>query len=249
LDPEHLPVKFTLRIPDGALLLDSVRWREALAGATRVDLALDTPISALAVAWRDLEGSPHVTRWPVNVSDVTLLAPPEQLRNLALEDLFIALSAPRGTFRALAERRAAKRSDLAAQVSADPHQRVDTSGFLLRRMRRLAKALEGLRERLERPITTLEGWRWRLIGPVGPLALANALMAEGEPDAPFFVAEIAGTLRTIRPETVSGIDRTAVIQAVDDSLHQLRQLVLEHPGDMHANLKAYVDESFPEGAA
>ena len=81
----------------------------------------------------------------------------------------------------------------------DPHAKLDTSTFLLRRMRRVAAALEGLRARLERPAHHLDALRWRLHGPVGPVQLARRL-AENEREkegAGFLIAEVALTVRRV----------------------------------------------------
>jgi hypothetical protein len=133
-------------------------------------------------------------------------------------------------------------------AAVDPHKKVDTSRFLLKRMRRLAKALEGLRARLERPVASLEGWRWRLQGPLGPVALARALKAESGHEASFFVSEIATTLKTVRWVAGFGVAPRAVRQELEIAISVLRDLSLEHVNEMPANLSAYVREVFPEMA-
>ena len=103
-----------------------------------------------------------------------------------------------------------------------------------------------MRARLERPIASLEGWRWRLHGPLGPVALARALKAEGGHEAAFFVAEIATTLRTVRWVVGVGVPPDLVRQEAETAVAVLRGMSTEHFAIMPANLRAYVREVFPE---
>src|SRR5205085_6281364 len=88
------------------------------------------------------------------------------------------------------KRRAQHRPD---HQQLDPHKRVDTREYLLRRTKRVALALERLRERLERPVLNADALDWRLRGPVGALALAESLGKEARTadEAHFFLAELA----------------------------------------------------------
>jgi Tyrosyl-DNA phosphodiesterase len=245
-EPDGLPSQFVIRVPSGLMVLDTDGWRTRFASAHRVTLPLQEPVSGLTVQWRDRDGEPHSAVWPVNVSDVSLLIPPAELRNLALEDLILVLTSARPAFRVLIERAEAKKSSRPASVEIDPHRRVDTSRFLLKRMRLLAKALEGLRLRLERPVCSLEGWRWRLHGPFGPVALARALKVESGHEAPFFVSEIAATLKEIRLVAGPGVTNSALQQELNSAISILRSLSFGHAEDMPANLAEYVHEIFRE---
>jgi hypothetical protein len=180
--------------------------------------------------------------WVVNVTELGLLPPPSELAQLNLEDLIAILTSARPIHWLLAERLAAREdSGKAANIEAiDPHQKVDTSRFLMRRMRRLARALEGLRHRLESPVATTDGLRWRLQGPFGPIALAKAILSEGENGAPFFIVEIAGTLRQLNWQPGSTISPTERNQLVTETLRELRSLALQDSHPMPGNLQAYV---------
>jgi hypothetical protein len=248
LEPGSLPQHFTIFLPGGAALLDAEGWRTTFDAASRVLLLLPEVASGLRVKWLGNAGEDFSAVWPINVSDVSLLVPPKELRNLALEDLILVLTSARPPFRVLADR--AEVSDRAGSPSlaVDPHDKVDTSRFLLKRMRRLAKALEGLRARLERPVASLEGWRWRVQGPLGPVALARALKAESGHEAPFFVSEIAATLKTVRWVAGVGISPAAIRQELEIANGLLRDLSLENVNDMPPNLSAYVREVFPDTA-
>lgn len=249
LDPDHLPLVFQVQSHTGTTLLDAAGWRAQFASAELVQIRISEPESGLTVRWCDAAGELRSAIWPVNVSDVSRLVPPSELRDLALEDLILVLTSARPAFRVLAERAERKRTSRTQTVETDPHRRVNTSGFLIKRMRRLAKALEGLRARLERSVSSLEGWRWRLQGPLGPVALARALSGESGPEGPFFVSEVAAMLQELRITAGDGVSLDALQQELEHSLLVLRTLSLEKAADMPANLTRYVQEVFPESVA
>ena len=132
----------------------------------------------------------------------------------------------------------------------DPHKKVDTSGFLVQRMRRVARALEGLRTRLTRPAHSLEAFRWRLRGPVGPLALAERL-AESEDrraakaalsGAAFLVAEVARTLKDADwTDLERTLGRTAVRKELGFVRKRLRDFAYRAPAP--PSLRSYVEEA------
>jgi hypothetical protein len=246
LEPASLPQQFTIFLPAGAQLIDAETWLQTFGAAARVVLPLRESASGLTVKWQGNDGESLSAVWPINVSDVSLLVPPQELRNLALEDLILVLTSARTPSQVLGERLDSKNRTVDPPTFVDPHKKVDTSRFLLKRMRRLANALEGLRSRLERPVASLEGWRWRLQGPLGPLALARALKAESGHEASFFVSEIAATVKAVRWVAGAGIQAIAVRQEIEIALRALRDLGLEHVNAMPANLSAYVREVFLE---
>jgi hypothetical protein len=113
-------------------------------------------------------------------------------------------------------------------------------------MRRLARALEGLRERLERPASSRDALHWRLFGPFGPVALATLLREESGTGHPFFIAEIASTLRDIQWQWADVIDPLTAKAEVTRADDRLRELALNDPGSMASNLNEYVAAQFPE---
>jgi hypothetical protein len=112
-------------------------------------------------------------------------------------------------------------------------------------MRRLAAALEGLRDRLERPAFNPDALRWRLHGPVGPLALARQVSEEEGEGAAFMIAEVA---MTVYRADWSAAERTLgpgpVRQEVATLLADLRALARAKPAP--ANLSGYVRACFEE---
>ena len=125
------------------------------------------PPLVLRVTWGE-EG--HTADWPVNVIDPSTLPPPDVLRNLTLEQLLDVLASTRPLHQAVVEALVKRGRKKSSDIELDPHKRVNTAAFLLQRTKRLAVALERLRERLERPVGSVEALDWRLFGPIGPRA-------------------------------------------------------------------------------
>lgn len=204
------------------------------------------PPSHLTVEWHG-DGVGRAAIWPVNVTDTSVLPPPEELRSLSLEELIEVLVSTRPIHvtvgRILDRRRAAAR---VSHRETDPHKRVKTSHFLLKRMRRLSAAFEELRERLERPMHSREALTWRLRGPLGPLALAARIVADEPQAAGFILAELAETLRELQLQPRGELSASEIEVAVADVIGEVRQAALRHPAP--PNLAKYVEKIFAEVA-
>jgi len=198
------------------------------------------PPSHLVVHWGD-----RAAVWPINVADAGALPPPEELRELTLDELVEVLMSARPAHEVIG-RIIARREERGrgAAVEVDPHRKVDTRHFLLRRMRRISAAFEELRARLERPLYTREALWWRLRGPLGPMALAHRIAAEEPASAAFQLAELALTFRGLRIEPRGELSRDEVQAAVTAIIGDLRHLALSHPAP--PNLAAYVESTFGE---
>ena len=144
----------------------------------RLKWQFDAPPSGFWVRWQNSDGSAW---WQVNVLSSAALPPPDELKDLPLEVLISILSSARPLHRVIGEylrRRKQKPPSLPDTTEVDPHKRVDASQFLLQRTRRISLALSTLRERLERPVSTVDALHWRLRGPVGVMAVADAIVRE-----------------------------------------------------------------------
>jgi hypothetical protein len=129
-------------------------------------------------------------------------------------------------------------------VEVDPHKKVDTSQFLLRRMRRVAQALEGMRERLQQPVGSIDALRWRLRGPIGPIVLAKRLAVEDPDGAAFMIAEVAATLRGVTWRPLGSLGANDINADVDETVRVLHELATKAPAP--TNLAKYVRTSFKE---
>lgn len=243
---EELPPGFAVLSGAEEVLVDRAAWEAAGRPAhMELEWTAKRPPSALEVVWEGAGGEKIRSLWVVNVTDAAGLPPPDELRELPLEILVEILTSARPLHEALrrAWRRLEQAGDKAPDVVFDPHKKVDTRNYLLRRVRRISGALEGLRHRMERPVYDEDGLRWRLHGPVGPVALARMLAVEEGEGAGFMVSEVALTLQLTdwgRAEEYLG--RRAVRQEVASAIGALRQLADDTAGP--ENLAAYVRDSF-----
>ncbi len=205
------------------------------------------PPSSLDVVWEQ-DGEALRAVWVVNVTDRAALPPPDELRQLNLEELLQVLTSARPYHQAVAriiKARTPARPPEDGPV-VDPHKKVNTSAYLLRRMKRLAAALEGLRERLQRAVFSRDALLWRLRGPLGPLALARRLAAEEGEAAGFMIAEVATTLADAKPTFGEGLNRDETREEVRAVLQELVDLARDRAAP--PNLASYVDDVCKEVA-
>lgn len=244
---DKAPAVFAVRSKEGAMLVDADEWHGSGRPITVVvPWVSRRPPSSLEVRWQDKEAKEFEAPWIVNVADVSALPPSDELGSLSLAELIEILTSARPLHevmsRILVRREAKKSTDTPMEV--DPHKKVDTSQFLLRRMRRVAQALEGMRERLQQPVASLEALRWRLRGPIGPVALAKRLADEDPGGGAFMIAEVATTLHGVAWQRLGTLRADDIDREVKEILRSLRSLAMDVSAP--PSLTAYVTTSFEE---
>jgi hypothetical protein len=239
------PPVFSVSSKEYGALLDDHSWARSGSPQT-VILPWDTkrPPSSLDVHWHDAAKNEWSAHWVVNVADMSVLPPPDELGNLSLSELIEILTSARPlheiVLRILQRRESQKPFGTALEI--DPHKKLDTSQFLLRRMRRVAQALEGMRARLQQPLSSLDALRWRLRGPIGPIALAKRLSAEDPQGAAFMIAEVAVTLCSVAWQPLGTLRREAINVEVAEVTRSLQDLAREAAAP--PSLASYVAASF-----
>ncbi len=204
LDPQTPPSGWVLFVEDESEpFLTESQWQAAGRPTRwRVAWERERPPSGFAVSWTDAKDRAW---WPVNVQSGLSLPPPSELKDLPLELLIEILTSAKSLAQVLAKwlERRTERGGCEGLAELDPHPRVDTSGFLLQRTRRVSWALTALRERLDRPVSSVQALNWRLRGPVGVLALANAIRREAKSstEQTFLLAELCLELHRVQPQT------------------------------------------------
>lgn len=241
-----LPKSWSIQADGGRELLSSAR-RTGPGEHAIPWQGPDIPF-VLQVIWTH-KGGAGAASWPVNVSNPATLPPPEALRSLTLEELLQVLASTRPVPQAVAEvlaKRKHKKGDGGDEL--DPLKRFDSQSFLLRRAKRLAAALERLRERLERPASSREAFEWRLFGPVGPMALAEGYMREASSagEAKFCLAEMALALHRVQPDKVAadGLPRATVAESLKKAIQQLGDRAAQIPHV--AEIDRYAAAAFEE---
>lgn len=203
------------------------------------------PPSGFLVTW---EKSTGFAWWPVNVASTADLPPPDELRDLPLEVLIDILTSARPLHEAmrgyLRKQSQARNNSSTASIDVDPHKRVDTSGFLLQRTRRFSSALSGLRSRLERPASSDECLQWRISGPVGVMAVAQALTREARSDdeRAFLLAELALELTRVKPRGGPGtLSAHEVRESLRSAAHDLQRSLLLPDNRRQGYLAQYLE--------
>ena len=102
----------------------------------------------------------------------------------------------------------------------NPHDRVDVSGFLLRRTRRISYAFSILKTQLERPYYSKATLKWRLHGPVGVMALSRAILkeAKSEEEKIFLLSELSLELSGLKIISINGTIEGEVVRSELKSL-------------------------------
>lgn len=200
--------------------------------------------------------------WPTAIEDVSHLPPPEELASMTLEDL-LRVFADNMSMRTMLERLARRSANVPDEKSSsnlpelDPHKRVDTSSFMLQRTRRFSYAMEGLKRRLSRPFFTQKQLDWHLTGPIGPLALAKALIKDhsaSEYSVPdevgFLLAELALELSEVQVQGQEGaLPASTVREALKKVLKDLKRHVPKRT-DIHDDaMWAYIQSTFEHASS
>jgi hypothetical protein len=214
----------------------------------RLDWTNQRAPSGFRVAWNESGG---MAWWPVNVVHGTALPPPDELKNLPLEVLINILTSAKPLHLALAAwlRRKAAGGANAHPQALDPHKRVDTSAFLLQRTRRVSWALSALRQRLEKPVYSLESLTWRLRGPVGAVALAQAIGGEARSEAErcFLLTELCLDLARVRPQVGPGsLSKQRVQAALQELIREIHGGLSPAALSADPGLSGYVTAAFAE---
>jgi len=243
-----VPEGLTLTKEDGKFLFWGVRHNDIPNKAFEIKRPWDEdrPPSGFYVSWSGVGGRAW---WPVNVDAATSLPPPEELRDLPLEVLVDILTSTQPLHKALKghlkRKKSCKVGDLGLEL--DPHRKVDTSRFLLRRTRRASWALGALRQRLERPAYSSETLLWRLEGPVGVLAVADAIQREADSEAEkaFLLCELALELHSAQPKSAPGSLPVRVVSTeLGRIVGQLRAKIDQLAEKGTGNINHYVHKVF-----
>jgi len=255
----HLPAEWRVLLPAGrsideATLVDADEWKSNGMPAERTfGLSDDNPLPAgLVVRWQEADQWLAAT-WIVNVGELAILPPPDELRALSSTVLLTVLASTR-PLREAAEH-ALRQAAVAAgnREDLDPLKRFDNSGFLLQRVHRASSALWGLEERLSRPIASLETLDWRLNGAIGPVTLGRRLAEEAMDrrqlvgETQFLLAELAMTVDSI-PWTIvaSRLDPHHVEEMIAETQYTIHGLSTELGGAeaMPSSMQHYVADVF-----
>lgn len=212
--------------------------------------------AALLMRWERAGHAPFA--WiPVHVEDRAALPEVESMRALTVDELLDLLVSGKASWELVHQiKKKEPGGDGQDRDVLDPHKLVDTSGYVTTRTRRFSQALSALRVSLtNEAFATIDGVRTKLFGPLGPLALAQAVVSEAALDASepsglmprelaaFFLTELALILRWIPPPRMldEGLQAEAVAELAKllDCIDGLIARCLASTGTAQAELAAY----------
>lgn len=273
IDQEHiqLSLKFTQTPPPLAWSvadrdhqwLTSEQWHTAGSPNTWVAKAnrpTPTP-SSLRVQWSRESDSDTVlsAQWPLNVRSPEVLPTPDELQSMSLQQLLDLMSSARPLHETLRDwlRRQPDDDDAdpdEALEVIDPHAKVDTSGYLIQRVRRACWAMRHLRTRLEQPVSSLAAWTWRIQGPVGAQALMNAMLREADADSPdeaaFLLMELGREMDLVEINVANDASLRALLQQQLDAFRtDLRRRLVELLPNCSDALRQFADAKMEEHEA
>ena len=236
------------RIDSDEVLYDFKKWERAKRPNPLVlDWKEDTPPSGFEILWDELGKRAW---WPVNVDKATSLPPPSDLKDLPLEILVNILTSARPLHLVIAAWKKKDENDNSDNIDPfNPHNRVDTSGFILKKTYRVTSALAGLRKRLERPAPSEDALQWRISGPIGVNAVANAISKEAKTDEEkaFLLTELALEISRIQPSTAPGcLPNEMIIDELRKVIHQLKDRIADCKLKKSGNINKYIDFAFKE---
>jgi hypothetical protein len=197
---------------EGTPLLDRKTWETAgqpVVWSSQLPRSSRAP-SALQVVWKTGE---RQADWPVTYGGAQALPPPDGLPEYSLAALLDLLASGKPLHVALRDYLKNLPEDDDADPETvvellDPHAKVDTSTFLVKRVQRACWAMVHLRRHLCEPVSSEQALAWRLNGPVGARALLKAIQTEADPRLPdelaFMLCEFSRELRQVHLQAHPG---------------------------------------------
>lgn len=140
-------------------------------------------IVALLVQWQDSDGELRQAKLGVAIEGDEHLLPPEQFQKLTADAIIECLISGKTPSQWIEGNNGRGKSSRRSDAAIESLRAVDTSSFLLYRVRRFGRALTGMSQRILRTIPHQDAIRYRLLkDPFGPISLAQSITQSGEDD-------------------------------------------------------------------
>ncbi len=243
-----VPLEWSIHDESGnRILLDHAGWCSAKS-PSKIEIAWpeSRPPTEILIRMPELPAEVH---WPVEVRAFADLPPPQELRDLTLEQLLEILTSALPLHRCLqklARRESAESDARSPALMLDPLRRFSRETHLLERTRRFSLAMAGLKRRLERPISSEEFLQWRLYGPIGVAKVAAAILKEAGSDGEkaFLLGELALELSQVQPANEMGcLSRARVREAIGGLIAEFRKQAEPLLAATDPALKGYVEHA------
>ncbi|MCA9815305.1 MAG: hypothetical protein KC652_09320 [Cyanobacteria bacterium HKST-UBA01] len=179
LDPTTLPDEWTIGDCLGTEILTSSTWKSK--GSTpfmEVCWTPTEPPEILQVKWTD-----GAVPWSLNVEDVQQLPAPSEIEHMSFDEMLQIIAAidPSAAVRAWVKQRRNQNFvddddiDTAEPTDLNPLHRYVLCDTYLWKVRKRARILARLREKLQSPVWSVQALQWRLEGSLGVRTLAYRL--------------------------------------------------------------------------
>ena len=134
-------------------------------------------LTALRVNWTDKDAARQEAFLAVAVEDRdTDLLPPEEFRGLSVDGIIECLLSGRTPAEWIEKQDAWRKRNTSTDAAIESLRAVDTSNYVLYRVRRFGRALAAMADRIARTSPTPDAIRYRLLrDPLGPVHLAETL--------------------------------------------------------------------------
>lgn len=142
-------------------------------------------LTALRVAWTDQDNVNHEGFLAVAVEDrVADLLPPEELCRLSMDGIIECLLSGRTPAEWVERQEARRQRNTSTDAAIESLRAVDTSNYVLYRIRRFGRALAAMADRIARTPPIPDAIRYRLLrDPLGPVQLAEKMIGESNGNA------------------------------------------------------------------
>jgi hypothetical protein len=136
-------------------------------------------LTALRVSWTDTDGARQEAFLAVAVEDKDNdLLPPEEFRTFSVDGIIECLLSGRTPTEWIAKQDAWRKRNTSTDAAIESLRAVDTSNYVLYRVRRFGRALAAMADRIARTSPTPNAIRYRLLrDPLGPVYLAETLFS------------------------------------------------------------------------
>lgn len=197
------------------------------------------PYSDLKIEW---DGKSSL--FPVSIESQDAIPAPDYLRNLSLEDLVSLLSSNLPLQKALQRfLRKKKEEEGKYEEIVNPHDRVDTSKFILQRTRQFGWAISALKRQIENNPNTIEQLKWRLTGPLGVFAVKDAILRffPDPEERTFFLAEMIGDLYRLKISPTKTLKKNEIEEEIGKVIIELKNELAILQGQSSKMIQKYIE--------
>lgn len=222
---------------------------------------------ALRVSWTDKDAERQEAFLAVAVEDRdTDLLPPEEFRGLSVDGIIECLLSGRTPAEWIEKQDAWRKQNTSTNVAIESLRAVDTSNYVLYRVRRFGRALAAMADRIARTSPTPDAIRYRLLrDPLGPVHLAETLSSGGnghEGGHPsggetgyqlYVLAEMLLSVGYVGKQVRRSCGRDGkwampLFQEARERIRAVIQRIREQSGPLPDDLSRYLEESLSENA-